>query len=336
MIDLVYDCLSSVGAVPKRRVRPQISLTKMNSTALPGGSLVSLVFVENAETPHYVVRIPRDPRQDERLRANYSTLLALHKSPELRGTVPQPIFAGNVKGVLLTIETCLHGSQMARELLNARRENAPNEEIRLLAIGWEWLAKLHRATRRELPQDFLSTRRALLETETAFLQQHGILTASEARRLRESVGELLDLPLPYSRCHADFNPNNALRPFDDPTGFYGFDFEFSRNTVSLFDVFEWARSGWLCLPGTPIVSQEENNTRLSQLWLQTHPLGQSFHATLSEYASAMGVASGDLRPLFAGHLAVALAAKLQSPLGDQSPDLPTWQNALHYEIKHLN
>ncbi len=335
MIDMVYDCLDAVGAVQKRRSRPPLSLIKMNTTPLPGGSLVSLLFVDHAVVPRYVVRMPRDPHQDERLRANYSTLLALHKVPELRSSVPQPIFAGSVKGVLITIETCLHGSQMARELLNARLDNNPDEELELLGRGWEWLAKLHQATRRELPDDFTSNRRALLLAETTYLQDLAILTAAQARRIREVVTELLCLPLPYSRCHADFNPNNALRPFDDPAGFYGFDFEFARNAVSLFDVFEWARSGWLCLPGTPALSEEETCTRLSQLWSPSHPLGQRFHSILRGYASEMGVSSSDLRPLFVGNLTVSLAAKLRSPLGDQSPDLPTWQNALRCELERL-
>ena len=48
MIDMVYDCLDAVGAVQKRRTRTPLSLIKMNTTPLPGGSLVSLLFVDHA------------------------------------------------------------------------------------------------------------------------------------------------------------------------------------------------------------------------------------------------------------------------------------------------
>lgn len=335
MIDMVYDCLESVGAAPKRRIRPHISLIKMNSTALPGGSLVSLLFLGNDVQPRFVVRMPRDPRQDERVRANYQTLLALQKSPELRGTVPEPIFAGAVKGTLLTVETCLHGSQMAREILNARRSGDASEELRLLSGGWNWLAKLHRSTRREMPNGFTDTRRALLHSETEYLRVRDILSADEVSHLRRAIGELFCLPVPYSRCHADCNPNNALRPFVNPDGFYGFDFEFARNAVSLLDVFEWARSGWLCLPGTANLNQEETCARLEALWSHSHPLGQRFHAALDNYAVEMGVRGDDLRPFWVGYLAVSLAAKLKSPLGEHSPDLPTWRNALHCELERL-
>jgi hypothetical protein len=335
MIDLVYDCLVSVGAAPKRRTRAPLSLIKMNSTPLPGGSLVSLLFMGDEPHPRFVVRLPRDPRLDDRVRANYQTLLTLQKSPALHGTVPEPIFAGRVRGALLTIETCLHGSQMAREMLNARRAGNAVEELGLLSAGWNWLAILHRSTRRELPAGFAGSRRIQLQIQTDFLHAQGVLSREEVCCLRRAVEGLLNLPFPYSRCHADFNPNNALRPFDNADGLYGFDFEFGRNAGCLMDVFEWARSGWLCLPGTPNLTQEETCARLEALWSHAHPTGQRFHAALRNYAAEMKVTSDDLRPLWVGYLAVSLAAKLQSPLGSQSPDLPTWRNALHYELQGL-
>ena len=217
----------------------------------------------------------------------------------------------------------------------------PKKSWNCLGRGWDWLAKLHGATRRELPDDFAPNRRELLRTETALIcKPADILTASQARRIREGVTELLCLPLPYSRCHGDFNPNNALRPFDEPAGFYGFDFEFARNAVCLY---RCVRVGAFRLAVSAGNARTHGRGNLSAPVTVVVSVA-SARSTVSQHSARLCVGDGrqQQRPASAvcgkslGFKDSPLAAKLRSPLGDQSPDLPTWQNALRCELERLD
>src|SRR5438445_4307642 len=122
MTPRIAEYLRSTRVVADIGPGTKLSAIKVRNTSLKGGSLVSLLFVDASPTPRYVLRVPRDPARPERVAANYEALQALTRIDSLEGSVPRPVFRGEIDGMLVTLETFLEGESLAFKMAAADRE----------------------------------------------------------------------------------------------------------------------------------------------------------------------------------------------------------------------
>lgn len=323
MTPRVAEFFQHSGVVADIGPQTRLSAIKMRNSTWQGGSLVSLLFVDDSPTPRYVLRVPRAPARDERVASNYAALQALSRIETLRGTVPAPVFSGYVEGVLITLETFLDGTSLAVEIGQAERQGDRACVANLLRHACDWLWGLHQATWMPSLPEFSAQRVA----DIALLQERRLLPETESEALLRHTDPSAEPPDIFARAHGDFNPNNLLLPPSDyPLGVV--DWEHSGPGFALFDLFQLMTIALLFpLPGT-----EERIARTESLWAGADPVGEVFRAALQRYADHAGLAPDTLRPLYALYLA-RMAADLLRLFGDRpEPMRAFWRDLIRHEI----
>jgi aminoglycoside phosphotransferase (APT) family kinase protein len=323
MTPRVVEFFQHSGVVADIGPQTRLSAIKMRNSTWQGGSLVSLLFVNDSPTPRYVLRVPRAPARDERVASNYAALQALSEIATLRGTVPAPVFSGYVEGVLVTLETFLDGTSLAAEIGQAERQGDSQCVANLLRRACDWLWGLHQATWTQSRPDFSAQRVA----DIALLQERRLLLETEVEALLRHTAparEHLDL---FARMHGDFNPNNLLLPPSDyPLGVV--DWEYSRPGFALFDLFQLITIALLF----PISETQERVRRVESLWAAADPVGEVFRDAMQRYADQARVPLGSLRLHFALYL-VHMAADLLRLFGDRpEPMRAFWRDLIRHEI----
>ena len=222
------------GRIPGIGPSTRIDAIKMNTTTFQGGSIVSLLFLDGSETPAYVLRYPRDRARPERVAANYRALRNLQSIAGVTGSVPVPIFQGELNGALLTLESCMHGASLYALASDPAR---PEQVPAILDRVFDWLYALHSSTWLEPDPAFTRPARSDLQT----LIDLDLLSGESAAHIRSVVEPALEEgALKAAFCQGDFNANNVL--ISGPGTVSVVDWEYSGPGPALFDLFSMARS----------------------------------------------------------------------------------------------
>lgn len=288
--------LKESGEVPAVGVSTELSSLKLNSGSLDGGALVSMLFLDQEDLPRYVMRLPRDSHLDTRLLANYAALGKLEGSPALQGTVPAPVVCGRVDGVLFTLETCLHGTPLAREMTLADEDEEANfTELLERACDWLWL--LHSSTWTGQTCRLMPVG----PVHYAFLEDDALIA-----ELREYLAPAFELPLAQAYCHGDFHPNNMLlSPGKDRIGVV--DWEYSQPYYPLFDLFKFV----CCAYVFPFDRAVDSEVRFERLWDTGHPIGRVIAEAVARYTGSGQPGNWDVRRSFFVNLVRTSGALLQ-------------------------
>jgi aminoglycoside phosphotransferase (APT) family kinase protein len=323
MTPRVAEFLQHSGAVADIGPATRLSAIKMRNSTWQGGSLVSLLFLEDQPVPRYVLRVPRAPARDERVASNFAALQALSEIEPLRGTVPVPVFSGYVEGVLISLETFLDGASLAVEIGQAERQGDSKCVANLLKRACDWLWRLHQETWTEPLPDFS----AQCLADIALIQERKLLSETEIESLLRHIAPVRECPGIFARAHGDFNPNNLLLPpADYPLGVV--DWEHSTPGCALFDLFQLITIALLF----PISGTEERVARAESLWAGPDLVGEVYRAALERYADHARLPSNSLRPLFAVYLS-RMAADLLRLFGDRpEPMRAFWRDLIRHEI----
>ncbi|NLI00485.1 MAG: aminoglycoside phosphotransferase family protein [Chthonomonadales bacterium] len=299
----VLDHMLAMGVLPDTPRSAHLSPVKLDTTALPGGSVVMLLFVGSDDEPRYVLRMPRTPEHPERLVCNFSSLEVLSGISELRSDVPDPVFCGHVDGTLASVETCVPGLPMALRMRIARDEGDLQELVRLFQLMADWIWELHQTTATpDAASDAAEEVRAL--DAIVQLQETGMLSEPQASWLTGVARSAGCRARAISRIHGDFNPNNAL--IADHDRIYVIDWEFSRPGWPLYDLFTLARTAWFDPPG----GTGPSATRAQALWDPRTAMGQAFTRAISRYEALVGMDRADMRALFGVYVARLVVEQL--------------------------
>lgn len=312
----VLDQMLAMGILPGTPRSAHLSPVKLDTTALPGGSLVLLLFVGSEHDPRYVLRVPRTPEQPDRLMQNFSSLEALSDVPGIRRFVPDPVYCGRLDGTFASVETCVPGLPMALQMRIARDEGNGEELARLFSMMADWIWELHQATG---THDDASTdqeeARALEAIE--HLERTAMVSDTQASWLKAVARSAACRTRVVARVHGDFNPNNAL--VAEQERIYVIDWEFSRPGWPVYDLFTLARTSWFDTPGGPGPSA----TRALALWDPRTTMGRTFARALARYESLIGMGRDDMRALFG----VYVARLVVEQLANRAAWMPTMEEA---------
>ncbi|MBM3496384.1 MAG: hypothetical protein FJX72_18995, partial [Armatimonadetes bacterium] len=144
-MNTIVQSVLEANALPGLPRITHVSPVKLDTTALPGGSLVMLLFVDDAPEPRYVLRLPRTPEVPDRILTNYDALRALSSVPAVAPSVPSAVYCGVVDSVLASVETCVPGLPLAVRMRVARNEGNREELAHLFGLAARWVWQLHAA-----------------------------------------------------------------------------------------------------------------------------------------------------------------------------------------------
>ncbi len=324
--ELVEKILSA-GVLPHVR-RGHVSPVKLDTTALPGGSLVMLLFVNDEAEPSYVLRTPRTPRQPQRILTNFNSLRYLSQVRPVARSVPRAVFCGDLDGLLTSIETCVPGLPLAVNLRIARHEGRRDDAAHLFGLGAQWLWNLHAATRAKTPLAPCGQQDAEASATKSIcaLRDEGLLTTAQAASLLSAVRLANGPTMPVSRVHGDYNPNNML--LDRRKGVSVIDWEFSRTGWALWDLFTLARTAWFHPAGVP----EPSATLAQEVWDPRTPFGRAFAVALRRYEQAWGIHRAHCRLLFGVYIAQYLTEQLGLPPLPSVPE--AWKTLLLAAVEY--
>ncbi len=298
------------GVVPGILPSTEIDAIKMNTTTFQGGSLVSLLFLDGSDSPRYVLRIPRDRARPERVLANFRALEKLPGIADIAGTVPRPVYLGEVNGTVLTVETCMHGTSLYAEL--ASRTSRSAEVIDRL---FDWVWRLHSATTAEPTAGHADS----VASDLKFLRESEVVSQDSGAFLSDWVDYAIKSGIGFAFRHGDFNPNNILIDENgEPSGVV--DWEYSVVGPAVFDVFTMLRTGLL-------VSEFEAGSigeELEALFGGSHPESDRLLRALARYTS-----EDNYRPLFYVYLVQMLADYLRTTGNRRDPQLRPWLEYLN-------
>lgn len=325
----VIERLLSSGAIGGAHRLSDVSPVKLDTTALPGGSLVMLLFLDNDPEPRYVLRVPRTPDHPERILTNYGSLRELSRVPAIANSVPRPVFCGNVDGLLASIETCVPGLPLAVSLRIARHEGRYEEAARLFDIAAQWVWHLHSATMANgVDADGCGERRSTVDTAIRALQGAGLVSHSQAASLMAAIDDADRRGMPLSRVHGDYNPNNMLLEARERLSVI--DWEFSRTGWSLWDLFTLARTAWFHPAGV----DEPNPSNALSLWDPRTHIGRAFRSALQRYEARTGLRRDQSRMLFSVYVAELI---WEHQIKDGAPGVPPsgqWRALLRAALEH--
>jgi len=258
-----------------------------------------LLFVNDEVEPSYVLRTPRTPDRPQRILTNYNTLRYLSQVRPLSGSVPRPIFCGELDGEVTSVETCVPGLPLAVSLRNARYEGRRDDAAWLFALSARWLWNLHVATAtkaalepgRQSPQEQRAMR------AVCAMWDHGLIEDFQARSLFGAVRVGAQPCMPRARVHGDYNPNNML--MDGRRTIHVIDWEFSTQGWALWDLFTLARTAWFHPPWVA----EPNAVLAQEVWDPRTPMGRAFARALRRYEERWGIRRDQCRLLFGVYIA---------------------------------
>jgi aminoglycoside phosphotransferase (APT) family kinase protein len=304
-----------------------VSPVKHDTTALPGGSLVLLLFVDRDPEPRYVMRVPRTPDLPDRLLTNFNTLRALSSVPGVADAVPHAVYCGLVDGVLASVETCVPGLPLAVKMRVARDEGNREESARLFAHAADWVWRLHASTSPAPCAIAAADMDTRARQAIRLLDRKGLLSDPQVAWLYSAARSQTCAATPSARIHGDFNPNNALLDHDGRV--YVIDWEFSGPGWPLYDLFTLARTAWFHPAGTP----DPNPAHAQALWDPRTPIGRVFSAALRRYEALIGLGRSEARTLFGLYVA-CLAADRVAEAGSWPPSsADAWISLLNSAIQ---
>lgn len=304
--------LRKSGAIPGISPGTKIDAIKMNTTTFQGGSLVSLLFLDGSDTPRYVLRIPRDRAQPERVLANYKALENLRSINAVAGTVPRPVFQGEVNGSALTVETCMHGSSLYAELAS---EHGAARISTIMDGVFDWLWRLHSATWTDTDPAF----RAAVASETRQVLETDLIRPESAAYLAELIDPVATTGLPSAFCQGDFNSNNVLIAENGlPSGVV--DWEYSGPGPAVFDLFSMLRTSLM----KPESEAGAVGDQVESLLFGGHSATPSVQRALNRYAGP-----DNHRTVFLVYVVRMLAGFLRASGSRRDAQLGPWFNYMN-------
>ena len=297
--------LRKSGVVPGITSSTEIDAIKMNTTTFQGGSLVSLLFLDGSDSPSYVLRVPRDRARPERVRANYQALTALRDIASVSGTVPKPVYRGEVGGTILTVETCMHGTSLYAELSD---RTARTETVMDRLFEWAW--RLHASTTSDPAPGFAD----LVSSDLQLICEAKLVSAESASFLSDWLDHGLESGIKFAFRHGDFNPNNVLIGEDGaPSGVV--DWEYSGIGPAVFDVFSMLRTGMF------LAESEAGGIadQIEELFRGIHPESPSLLRALARYT-----VEDNYRAQFYVYVVQMLADFIRTTGNRRDPQLRPW------------
>ncbi len=320
-MNAVLNGILEAKVLPGAPARAHVSPVKLDTSALPGGSMVMLLFVDDEPEPRYVLRMPRTPNQPERLIRNYRSLQVVAREPRMGRSVPSPVYCGELGGATSSVETCVPGLPLAVAMRVARDEGRLDHLAGLFRQAAEWIWEFHtRCDSDEVGRSDHVTRYA--RRAIGILQRLDIVSPAQADWLLDVAVASDQSMAPAPRIHGDFNPNNTL--LDEHGRLYVIDWEFSGPGWPLYDLFTLARTAWF----HPSANVDPSPARAQALWDPRAPLGRSFGDALSRYEQRYGLARTDLRALFAVYVAGLVADQVEEMRGENVTLTEPWQSLL--------
>jgi aminoglycoside phosphotransferase (APT) family kinase protein len=326
----VIERLLASGAIAGAHRLSDVSPVKLDTTALPGGSLVMLLFVDDDAEPRYVLRVPRTPDHRERILTNYGSLRALTRVSAVAKSVPQPIFCGPVDGLLASIETCVPGLPLAVGLRIARQEGRYEETARLFDVAAQWVYNLHCATMSEASDDVAGRggRRSRIHAAICALRAAELVSCSQASSLEAAIVFADGRSMPLSRVHGDYNPNNLLLAARDRLSVI--DWEFSGAGWPLWDLFTLARTAWF----HPAGIEEPDPSNALSLWDPRTPIGRAFRMALQRYEVRTGLRRDQCRTLFGVYVAELIWEHQMRDAEPGATPSEQWRTLLRAALEH--
>lgn len=316
------------GALSGAHRLTDVSPVKLDTTALPGGSLVMLLFVDADPEPRYVMRVPRTPEHPERILTNYGSLRALSKVPSISKKVPKPVFCGSVDGLLTSIETCVPGLPLAVSLRIARDEGRREEAAALYSIAAEWLWALHAHTQADKPAPLSGGHLPSPDESIIALNDLGLVTRDQTGALRSALEIAQRAAMPQTRVHGDYNPNNIL--LHERERLSVIDWEFSGSGWALWDLFTLARTAWF----HPAGIAQPNPTEALSVWDPRTPIGRAHDAALRRYEGRWGLQRQHTRRLFALFVAQLVMERIRDEMGWAASPPDEWRALLRASIEY--
>ena len=304
--------LKHTGVIPGITASTDIYAIKMNTTTFQGGSLVSLLFLDGSDSPAYVLRTPRNRGRPERLLANYRALQKMESVKQVEGTVPKPVFQGEDDGMVLTVETCMHGTSFFAALSGEHNDDLLAARVEAV---FDWLWTLHMALPSDIPAGFVSD----TLTDLDFVLQDSVLTDRSSAFLEESVKRALDGGMVGAFCQGDYNANNVLVG-DDGRVSGVVDWEYSGYAPALFDFFSMFRAVVL----RPTTDSLPLGQRIEDALEGRGPVAEAISKALSRYAP------GDNRiPLLLVYVVRMLAGFVRATGNRRDSQLRPWLEYLN-------
>ncbi len=213
----------------------ELTFLKLQGSARKTGTVSFVVFANGRAEPTFVVRVPRDPRQAERIRAESRALSVLHrrlKGTPLAATIPNVVLRDRVGSLPVLWERAFPGKPLIRIFKDGLFARARVESGLLRAL--EWLVRFQK-----------QTRAGCIRVTPAWLERHvqapmhalspGLEMGQETMRaLMERWQRYTGERLPCVAAHGDFNPHNVLVATD---GLAVVDWEnFTRRALPMSDV----------------------------------------------------------------------------------------------------
>jgi Phosphotransferase enzyme family len=249
---------------------------------------VMFLFRDEDREPELVVKLARDPRQNERLENEWRALRWLSDA-DVRGELPRPAFFGHHAGLAILGESAVHGTPF-------RGTTSATPDCPLAHGALDWLLELGRVTAHR-PPDEHDVGAALRELTARFMALYRLTTAERAV-LRRHVDALAEAgsSLPLVLQHGDPGTWNLLVGADGAPAFLDWEAA-ERHGMPLWDAFYFVRSF-----AVTVARRRGRTTRLAAVrreLLGDGPLSRLLAAATDRHCADIGLDRSLVEPLFA-------------------------------------
>jgi hypothetical protein len=249
---------------------------------------VMFLFSGADREPELVVKLARDPRQNERLENEWRALRWLGDA-DVEGEVPTAVFFGHHAGLAILGESAVHGTPF-REITSA------THDCPLARASLEWLLGLGRGTAHQV-QDADDVVAAMTELAARFMALYR-LTKAQRAALQRHVDALAEAgsSLPLVLQHGDPGTWNLLVGAAGTPAFLDWEAA-ERHGMPLWDAFYFMRSF-----AVTVARHRRRTSRLAAVrreLLADGPLSRLLSAAAERHCVDIGLDRSLVEPLFA-------------------------------------
>jgi Phosphotransferase enzyme family len=249
---------------------------------------VMFLFRGEDHEPELVVKLARDPRQNERLENEWRALRWLSDA-NVRGHVPRPAFFGHHAGLAILGESALRGTPF-------RQATGATHDCPLARASLDWLLELGRGTAHRV-RDEQDLAAAIGELATRFTALYR-LTKAQRAALQRHVDALAEAgsSLPLVLQHGDPGTWNLLVSAAGAPAFLDWEAA-ERHGMPLWDAFYFVRSF-----AVTVARRRGRTSRLAAVHrelLADGPLSRLLTVAVNGHCADIGLDESLVDPLFA-------------------------------------
>jgi hypothetical protein len=275
-----------------------------------------------------VVKIPRSCDRNRFLEAQYDALRRFRGrlDARLRGSIPAPLFGGEIEGRFVLLQNGMPGTVLPRGLGRRRYPWQRQAFARTLQRVFEWLLDFQSQTRSGnllLTADLV--RREYLRVIDAFRTAYRVdsVEAAYLEDLESSCRALAGTEIPQTAHHGDFYIENLV--FSD-RGLGVFDWSASKDAdLPLWDPF-------LFVATLHVYEREEGAPEPPHIMLLDHPLRPMLMRFLRDVARHWSIPD-DLVRVFFGVFLLKMSLRTVEEYGDNAGRNHLWRKAFGHYVR---